>query len=129
MYMIWCSKFLYSSDESKPSLNKSQWDLGEFNQKGTVATRWGTREEFLQACETAKIHGIDVLIDAVLNVSLPILLFFAGIANLMYGMYFIKHKLGADRVETFQAVPVNENNRLKNAGPAREIQASWKIWL
>lgn len=75
------------------------WDLGEFNQKGTVGTRWGTREEFLQACESARTYGIDILIDAILN-----------------------HKLGADRVETFQAVPVNENNRLKNAGPAREIQ-------
>lgn len=35
----------------------------------------------------------------------------------------MKHKLGADRIETFQAVPVNENNRLKNTGPPREIQA------
>lgn len=35
-----------------------------------MATRWGTREEFIQACETAKAHGIDILIDAVLNVSL-----------------------------------------------------------
>lgn len=41
----------------------------------------------------------------------------------------MKHKLGGDRAETFQAVPVNENNRLKNAGPAREIQACWKLSL
>ncbi|KAF8968147.1 glycoside hydrolase family 13 protein [Flammula alnicola] len=74
------------------------WDLGEFNQKGRVATRWGTREELLQACKVAKEHGIDVLIDAVLN-----------------------HKLGADRVETFRAVPVHADNRLKTSGPAMEI--------
>ncbi|KDR76242.1 hypothetical protein GALMADRAFT_247535 [Galerina marginata CBS 339.88] len=75
------------------------WDLGEFDQKGTIKTRWGTREELLQACKVAKEHGIDILIDAVLN-----------------------HKLGADHVETFQAVPVQAENRLKTAGPAREIQ-------
>jgi hypothetical protein len=34
-----------------------------------VATRWGTREEFLRACDAARLHGIDILIDAVLNVS------------------------------------------------------------
>lgn len=45
-----------------------QWDLGEFDQKGTVATRWGTREQLLHAVEAARAHGIDVLIDAVLNV-------------------------------------------------------------
>ncbi|CAA7267009.1 unnamed protein product [Cyclocybe aegerita] len=75
------------------------WDLGEFDQKGTVKTRWGTREEYLQACKVAKEHGIDILIDAVLN-----------------------HKLGADKVETFQVVPVQPDNRLKDAGPAREVE-------
>ncbi|KAF8149917.1 glycoside hydrolase family 13 protein [Crassisporium funariophilum] len=75
------------------------WDLGEFDQKGTVRTRWGTREELLQACKVAKEHGIDIIIDAVLN-----------------------HKLGADRVEAFQAVPVQPDNRLRDAGPAREIE-------
>jgi hypothetical protein len=46
----------------------SQWDLGEFEQKGSIETRWGTREELLVACNVAKQHGIDILIDAVLNV-------------------------------------------------------------
>lgn len=45
-----------------------QWDLGEFDQKGAVQTRWGTREELLHACDIARQHGIDILIDAVLNV-------------------------------------------------------------
>ncbi|KAJ7158745.1 glycoside hydrolase family 13 protein [Mycena filopes] len=74
------------------------WDLGEFNQKGTVKTRWGTRDELLRACQVAAAHGVDVLIDAVLN-----------------------HKLGADRVETFPAVPVNPDNRLVDEGPVRDI--------
>ncbi|PPQ82627.1 LOW QUALITY PROTEIN: hypothetical protein CVT26_001438 [Gymnopilus dilepis] len=75
------------------------WDLGEFKQKGTVKTRWGTREELLQGCKVAQEHGIDILIDAVLN-----------------------HKLGADRTEAFQAVPVNGENRLKDTGRPREIE-------
>ena len=33
-----------------------------------------------------------------------------------------QHKLGADRVETFDAVPVDIKNRLKDLGPAREIE-------
>ncbi|KAF9468078.1 glycoside hydrolase family 13 protein [Collybia nuda] len=76
------------------------WDLGEFDQKGAVKTRWGTREELLQACEVAKQHGIDILVDAVLN-----------------------HKLGADRTENVTAIPSNPQDRLKDAGPEGEIEA------
>ncbi|QRV75214.1 alpha-amylase [Ceratobasidium sp. AG-Ba] len=75
------------------------WDLGEFNQKGTVATRWGTKEELTEAIRVAKEHGIDVLIDAVLN-----------------------HKLGADRTETFRAVQVDENDRRKEIGAPKDIE-------
>ncbi|KAF5391545.1 hypothetical protein D9757_002344 [Collybiopsis confluens] len=75
------------------------WDLGEFDQKGTVATRWGSREEFLSACRVAKEHDVDILIDAVLN-----------------------HKLGADRTESFQAIPVDPQNRLKDLDKAKEIE-------
>ncbi|KIY65864.1 glycoside hydrolase family 13 protein [Cylindrobasidium torrendii FP15055 ss-10] len=75
------------------------WDLGEFEQKGSIVTRWGTRDEFLSACKKAKQHGIAILIDAVLN-----------------------HKLGADRAETFQAVRVNEKNRLETKDKPREIE-------
>ncbi|KAI0367737.1 alpha amylase [Pilatotrama ljubarskyi] len=75
------------------------WDLGEFYQKGTIATRWGTKEELVSAIAAANAHGIDVLIDAVLN-----------------------HKLGADRPEKFMAVQVDPENRMKDIGPAREIE-------
>ncbi|KAF9816657.1 hypothetical protein IEO21_03962 [Rhodonia placenta] len=75
------------------------WDLGEFNQKGTTATRWGTKDELAHAIATARTHGIDVLIDAVMN-----------------------HKLGGDRVETFKAIPVDPQNRLRDLTPPREIE-------
>ncbi|KAJ2924865.1 hypothetical protein H1R20_g12225, partial [Candolleomyces eurysporus] len=75
------------------------WDLGEFMHKGTTRTRWGTRDELLSACRVAREHGIDILIDAVLN-----------------------HKLGADRHETFTVIPSDPNNRLRDAGPPRQIE-------
>ncbi|KAG8897786.1 hypothetical protein FRB99_007921 [Tulasnella sp. 403] len=84
-----------------PPPNKAMvpWDLGEFDQKGSIATRWGTKAELFNATFTAKAHGIDTLIDAVLN-----------------------HKLGADRTERFQAVEVDPNNRLVDLGPPQEIE-------
>ncbi|KAI0303756.1 glycoside hydrolase family 13 protein [Multifurca ochricompacta] len=75
------------------------WDLGEFHQKGTINTRWGSKDELLSAIAVAKQHGIDVLIDAVLN-----------------------HKVGADRIETFDAIPVDNANRLREIGPIRQIE-------
>lgn len=33
----------------------------------------------------------------------------------------LQHKLGGDRFESFPAVPVNAENRLKDEGPVREI--------
>ncbi|KAK2460347.1 hypothetical protein APHAL10511_007736 [Amanita phalloides] len=76
------------------------WDLGEFNQRRSVPTRWGTRQELLNACEAARQKGIDIIIDAVLN-----------------------HKLGADRKELIPAIPVDLQNRLKEIGPERLIEA------
>ncbi|KDN48793.1 hypothetical protein RSAG8_02780, partial [Rhizoctonia solani AG-8 WAC10335] len=75
------------------------WDLGEFNQKGTIATRWGTKEELVHAIRVAREHGIDVLIDAVLN-----------------------HKLGADRRERFRAIQVDDKDRRVDIGPVKEIE-------
>ncbi len=43
------------------------YDLGEFNQKGCVRTRWGTRAEYIAAIDAAKLAGIQVYADIVLN--------------------------------------------------------------
>jgi alpha-amylase len=98
------------------------WDLGEFNQKGSVETRWGTKDELLHASEMARQHGIDILIDAVLNVCLYIFLRML-MGPVTYQMYN-QHKLGADRLETFRAVPVDPNNRMKEIGRERVIDVS-----
>ncbi|KAH0833317.1 glycoside hydrolase family 13 protein [Lanmaoa asiatica] len=75
------------------------WDLGEFDQRGTIPTRWGTREELLEACSSARQNNIGVIIDAILN-----------------------HKLGADRPETFSAVRVDPENRLRDLERKRKIR-------
>lgn len=43
------------------------YDLGEFDQKGGVPTKYGTKEEFLAAVAAAQQAGIQVYADIVLN--------------------------------------------------------------
>lgn len=43
------------------------YDLGEFDQKGSRHTKWGTKEELVAMAECAQRCGIRVLFDAVLN--------------------------------------------------------------
>ena len=76
------------------------YDLGEFDQKGSVRTKYGTLEELREAIEECHKHGISVYADVVLN-----------------------HKAGADFSEVFQAVQVDENDRNTEIGEARDIEA------
>ena len=64
------------------------YDLGEFDQKGTVATKYGTREALLAAVAALHDAGLKVYADIVLN-----------------------HKAGADRTEEISVVEVAPNNR------------------
>jgi alpha-amylase len=64
------------------------YDLGEFNQKETVATRYGTRPEYIAAINSFHDNGISVLADIVLN-----------------------HKLGADEQELVEVAKVNSSDR------------------
>lgn len=43
------------------------YDLGEFDQKGSRHTKWGSKEEFTAFAHSAKRLGIRVLFDAILN--------------------------------------------------------------
>lgn len=43
------------------------YDLGSKNQKGTLPTRFGTREALQRACATLRANGLDIYLDAVLN--------------------------------------------------------------
>ncbi|SJL11595.1 related to alpha-amylase [Armillaria ostoyae] len=75
------------------------YDLGEFDQKGGVRTKYGTKEEFLRAIKKAKQHGIVTYIDAVLN-----------------------HKFGAERTEEFGATEVANSDRNKEVSDVYDIK-------
>ncbi|ETN45051.1 uncharacterized protein HMPREF1541_09927 [Cyphellophora europaea CBS 101466] len=75
------------------------YDLGEFDQKGARATKWGTKEELMDLMHVAREHGTAVLWDAVLN-----------------------HKSAADYTEKCQAVVVDKDNRLKELSGPQEVE-------
>lgn len=64
------------------------YDLGEFDQKGSVRTKFGTREEYLQLIEAFHAHKIRVYADIVLN-----------------------HKGGGDELERIEVRRVDPDNR------------------
>ncbi|KAI4149767.1 MAG: hypothetical protein L6R39_002428 [Caloplaca ligustica] len=74
------------------------FDLGEFDQKGGVATKWGTKEDLVQLVQSAREEGVGIYWDAVLN-----------------------QKAGADRTEQFQVVEVDPNDRTKAITDAYSI--------
>lgn len=75
------------------------YDLGEFNQKGTVRTKYGTREGLERMIQSFRNEGIQVYADVVMN-----------------------HKASADSKETFRAIEVDPKNRNKDIGEPREIE-------
>jgi alpha-amylase len=80
------------------------WDLGEFDQKGSVRTKYGTRAELEAAIAAAHGAALEVYLDVVFN-----------------------HKAGADGTERVRATPVDRNNRNNATGPEREIEA-WTVF-
>lgn len=80
------------------------YDLGEFDQKGTVRTKYGTKKEYLAAIKAAQDAGINVYADVVLN-----------------------HKLGADEVEKVTAQEFNASNRYQMIGEGKVIGAWTKF--
>ena len=80
------------------------YDLGEFKQKGTVRTKYGTKKEYLDAIKALQAKGINVYADIVLN-----------------------HKMGADAVEEVEAAEFNNLNRYQMIGDTRTIGAWTKF--
>ncbi|MDU4019536.1 MAG: alpha-amylase, partial [Finegoldia magna] len=76
------------------------WDLGEFDQKGTVRTKYGTKEELLEVIDELHKNEIKVYADVVLN-----------------------HKGNADFEEEFMARMVDQNNREKDVSEDMKIKA------
>ncbi|WP_428311804.1 alpha-amylase [Hydrocarboniphaga sp.] len=76
------------------------FDLGEFDQKGSVRTKYGTRDEYLEALSKLKEVGIRVYADVVFN-----------------------HRMGADETESVQAYRVDMNDRTQVAGEPETLDA------
>ena len=75
------------------------YDLGEFDQKGSVRTKYGTVEELKKLIEVLHENDIKVYADVILN-----------------------HKAGADFSETFKAYEVDPNDRTKRISDAYDIE-------
>ncbi|CAI6335176.1 unnamed protein product [Periconia digitata] len=43
------------------------WDLGEFDQKGTIPTKWGTKQDLVNLAVNGRHYGIGLMWDAILN--------------------------------------------------------------
>jgi len=43
------------------------WDLGEFDQKGTTRTKWGSYEDLMNLSKLAHDEKMGIYLDAVLN--------------------------------------------------------------
>ncbi len=76
------------------------YDLGEFDQKGSVPTKYGTKEEYIACIEAFQENGVDVYADIVLN-----------------------HMMGADDVEEVDAVENFRCDRTEDITPEQTIQA------
>lgn len=76
------------------------YDLGEFNQKGTIPTKYGTKDEYLHAIEVLHNNNIDVYADIVLN-----------------------HRLGADETEEVIAIQESFNDRTTETSSPMPILA------
>ncbi|MBD1885422.1 alpha-amylase [Microcoleus vaginatus] len=76
------------------------FDLGEFDQKGSIRTKYGTKQQYLDAIAALHKSHIQVYADVVIN-----------------------HKMGADAAEIFKATPYPQNNRLNPKGGLQEIKS------
>ncbi len=77
------------------------YDLGEFDQKGTVRTKYGTKQEYLNAITAFHKAGIQVFADIVLN-----------------------HRMGGDATEEVIAVSDSPEDRNRQIDDERRV----KVW-
>lgn len=80
------------------------YDLGEFDQKGTVRTKHGTKDEYLACINAMHKKGIQVLADIVLN-----------------------HKNGADETEEIPVMKVDAHNRNEMVGEEQKVHCWTKF--
>jgi len=76
------------------------YDLGEFDQKGSIRTKYGTKEELLAAIAELKKHKLQVYADVIIN-----------------------HMGGGDETEKIKVLKVDEENRNAVVSDPFEIEA------
>ncbi|MGK7926551.1 MAG: alpha-amylase, partial [Spirulina sp.] len=76
------------------------YDLGEFEQKGTIRTKYGTKDQYVEAIATLRNVGIRAYGDVVLN-----------------------HRMGGDETEIVKATPYSQDDRLHPSDWMRDIKA------
>lgn len=77
------------------------YDLGEFDQRGSVATKYGTKEEYLAAVDACHQAGIEVYADIVLN-----------------------HRLSGDEIEIVSASEYDQRDRTKRIAGQKNIKVN-----
>ncbi len=77
------------------------YDLGEFDQKGTIRTKYGTKEEYIAAIRAFHEAGIRVFADIVLN-----------------------HRMGGDELEEVNAVGDSPEDRRKQVDGKQTV----RVW-
>lgn len=74
------------------------YDLGEFDQKGTVETKYGSKDAFIAAIQAVRAAGMHAYVDVVLN-----------------------HRVGADETEELEVQEVCTKNRLECLSPPTRV--------
>lgn len=82
------------------------YDLGEFDQKGDVRTKYGTREQLEAAIAACKEANLLVYIDLVMN-----------------------HKAAGDETETFKVIEVDQEDREKDISEPFDIEGYTRFFF
>ena len=80
------------------------YDLGEFNQKGTIKTKYGSKDEYINCIQILKQNGIESYADIVLN-----------------------HKMGADMLQTIPASKVDWGNHNQIISDQETVRVATKF--
>lgn len=80
------------------------YDLGEFDQKGTIPTKYGTKDEYLAAIQALHENGMHVMADIVLN-----------------------HRIGADSTETLVGRKISQQDRTNELLSRKNLRV-WTVF-
>ena len=80
------------------------YDVGEFDQKGTIKTKYGSKDEYINCIQILKQNGIESYADIVLN-----------------------HKMGADMLQTIPASKVDWGNHNQIISDQETVRVATKF--